>query len=85
MSTILRIFDFDKTISIEHTMHNPALYHPESNTKTRVALSRERFRDIQVAEIDSPTREVFWPRLSCVRHVALNAQAYAYHNDSTAA
>ena len=33
----------------------------------RVALSRERFRDIQVAEIDSPTREVFWPRLSCVR------------------
>lgn len=51
----------------------------------RVALSRERFRDIQVAEIDSPTREVFWPRLSCVRHVALNAQAYAYHNDSTAA
>ena len=37
------------------------------------------------SEIDSPTREVFWPRLSCVRHVALNAQAYAYHNDSTAA
>ncbi|HHF7346448.1 TPA: hypothetical protein ACPSKB_003231 [Legionella feeleii] len=34
MSTILRIFDFDKTISIEHTMHNPALYHPESNTKS---------------------------------------------------
>ncbi|STX40348.1 Uncharacterised protein [Legionella donaldsonii] len=34
MSIILRIFDFDKTISIEHTMHNPALYHPESNTKS---------------------------------------------------
>ena len=26
---------------------------------TRVALPRERFRDIPVPEIDSPTREVF--------------------------
>lgn len=34
MSIILRIFDFDKTISIEHTSHNPGLYHPESNTKS---------------------------------------------------
>ncbi|WP_278044018.1 hypothetical protein [Legionella londiniensis] len=38
-----------------------------------------------MAKIDSPTREVIKPRPSCVRHVALDGQAYASHNDSTAA
>ncbi|MCH9717834.1 MAG: hypothetical protein K0U24_06125 [Gammaproteobacteria bacterium] len=31
-----------------------------------VPLPRDRFWDIQVPEIDSSTRQVFWPRLSCV-------------------
>ncbi|KTD20234.1 hypothetical protein [Legionella israelensis] len=35
----------------------------------RVALPHERFWDIQVTKIDSPTREVFGPRASCLRHV----------------
>jgi Transposase len=40
-----------------------------------VALSRERFRDFPVPEIDSPTREAKGPRLSCVRQrFALNEQ-----------
>ena len=38
-----------------------------------------------MAKIDSPTREAKRPRPSRVRHVALKAQPYASHNDSTAA
>lgn len=34
MPSILRILDFDKTISIEHTVRDPTLYHPDSNTKS---------------------------------------------------
>ncbi|WP_019215755.1 hypothetical protein [Legionella tunisiensis] len=34
MPSILRILDFDKTISIQHTAHDPAKYQPGSNTKS---------------------------------------------------
>ena len=46
--------------------------------KKRDALPRDRFCP-SMDKIDSPTREAKRPRPSCVRHVALNAQAYASH------
>ncbi|WP_419601180.1 transposase, partial [Thiolapillus sp.] len=52
-------------LQAEHKSRRHANYQPAEMTS--VSLPRDRFWDIQVSKIDSPTRQPLLPRPSCVR------------------
>ena len=77
LTHLIAITEDNSTTTTTTTKLNKLATYIENN-KERVALPRDRFWP-SMYKIDSPTREAKRPRPSCVRHVALNAQAYASH------